>query len=224
MLATALFRALGDLADPAARRVVGRSFALAVLAFVALLYGAGWLLTSTALFSNGWLETVADVAGGVATLALTWFLFPVALMGISGLFLEEVADSVERRRYPALPPPAGSSLRESVAGAVRLVLLAGLLNLLALPIYLLMPGLNLLVFYFLNGYLLGREYLEVVALRRLPAGVVSELRYANRLKLFLAGAMIAFLLTVPVVNLFAPVIATAFMVHVFHGLRPIGYG
>ena len=51
---------------------------------------------------------------------------------------------------------------------------------------------------------------------------VRALRRRHRLKLFGAGVTIAFLLTVPVVNLLTPVIATVFMVHVFHGLRRTG--
>jgi uncharacterized protein involved in cysteine biosynthesis len=35
----------------------------------------------------------------------------------------------------------------------------------------------------------------------------------------LAGAVITFLLTIPLVNLVTPIIATAFMLHVFEDLR-----
>ena len=34
----------------------------------------------------------------------------------------------------------------------------------------------------------------------------------------MAGVVIAFLVSVPVVNLLAPILGTAFMVHVFQGL------
>ena len=96
------------------------------------------------------------------------------------------------------------------------------LNLLALPLYLLLlfvPPFNLFVFYLLNGYLLGREYFELVAARRLDTAGVRRLRRAYRGRLLLAGAVIAFLLTVPIVNLVTPIIATGFMLHVFEGLR-----
>ena len=71
----------------------------------------------------------------------------------------------------------------------------------------------------LNGYLLGREYFELVAGRRLPWSTVRALRQRTRARLWLAGAVIALLLTVPVLNLVAPVVAVAFMVHLFEGLR-----
>jgi hypothetical protein len=78
-------------------------------------------------------------------------------------------------------------------------------------------GINLFLFLAPNGYLLGREYFEVVALRRLDAaarGSVPPLRSAGLPRGFDWG-----LLAVPVVNLVAPLIATAFMLHVFEALR-----
>jgi uncharacterized protein involved in cysteine biosynthesis len=75
------------------------------------------------------------------------------------------------------------------------------------------------VFYVLNGYLLGREYYETVALRRLDARLAGELRRRNRWRVFLAGVVITLMLTVPLLNLIAPVIATAFMVHIFEIIR-----
>jgi CysZ protein len=92
------------------------------------------------------------------------------------------------------------------------------LNLLALPLYLL-PGPNLVVFLALNGYLLGREYFELVAQRRMSPLDAARCRRAVRARVWAAGAMIAVLLMVPLVNLIAPVIAIAFMVHLFERWR-----
>jgi uncharacterized protein involved in cysteine biosynthesis len=76
-----------------------------------------------------------------------------------------------------------------------------------------------MIYLALNGYLLGREYFELVAGRRLPWSKVVGLRRRVRGRLWLAGVAIALLLTVPVFNLVAPVVAIAFMVHLFEGLR-----
>ena len=91
-----------------------------------------------------------------------------------------------------------------------------------LPLYLLLlfvPPFNLIVFYALNGYLLGREYFEIVGVRRLDDAETRTLRRRHRGRAFMAGVVIAILLTVPLVNLFTPVVATAFMLHVFERLR-----
>ena len=92
------------------------------------------------------------------------------------------------------------------------------LNLVML-VFLLIPPLFPFVFYGVNGYLLGREFFELVALRRIGLEEVRNLRKAHRGRLFLAGIVIAFLFTVPGLNLVAPVIATAVMVHLFEDFR-----
>jgi CysZ protein len=127
-----------------------------------------------------------------------------------------VIEAVERRYYPDLPPAPGMSFAQSTLGAIRFALVALALNLLVLPLYLL-PGANVILYLALNGYLLGREYFEQVAQRRLDWRSVAQLRRADRTRLWWAGVWIAALLTVPVLNLIAPVIATCFMVHLFEG-------
>ena len=111
---------------------------------------------------------------------------------------------------------------EIVSITLRLTLLTLLLNLLALPVYLLVPGINLFLFLALNGYLFGRGYFEVVALRRLDMGAARRVRSRFAGRIFLGGVVIAGLFALPLVNLVAPVIATAFMLHIFEALpRPV---
>src|SRR5262249_16966496 len=129
---------------------------------------------------------------------------------------------VEQRRYPWLPPPRRQGWGEMVRAALRVAVLGVAINLLALPLYLFLPGLNLVVFYGLNGWLLGREYFELVGLRRLDERQLRQVRRAHSLQLLGCGVVIAFMLTVPVVNLAAPLIAAIFMLHLFEGLRQRG--
>jgi uncharacterized protein involved in cysteine biosynthesis len=77
----------------------------------------------------------------------------------------------------------------------------------------------LFVFYGLNGYLLGREYFETIALRRLSAGEAKELWRKEKRRIFAAGVLITVMLTIPFLNLVAPVVATAFMLHLFQAMR-----
>ena len=84
---------------------------------------------------------------------------------------------------------------------------------------LLFPPLYLLVFYSVNGYLLGREYFELVAYRRLEERAADDLRRSYRGRVMLAGVVMAFMLTIPVFNLVAPIAATAFAVHLFEAMR-----
>src|SRR5690606_18771637 len=106
--------------------------------------------------------------GGLAALILAWFLFPGIMPVIVHFFDNRIAGAIERRDYPASPQPAQQPFWPEFWHDVRFALLAVGLNLLALPLYL-FPPLNLLVFYGLNGYLLGREFFGMVARRHLAA-------------------------------------------------------
>jgi CysZ protein len=58
------------------------------------------------------------------------------------------------------------SIWQNIAVALKFTSVMVVLNLIALPWYL-VPILNVIVFYGLNAYLLGRENFEMVALGRL---------------------------------------------------------
>jgi len=210
--------------DPRLQRIVLWSVGLALAVLLAL-GGALWFaVVHLHLFSWGWLETAFEVGSGLIIAILLWLLFPAAVSATIGLYLEGVAETVERRHYPGLPAPHGQSIGEAVRSGLKFALVAILLNLAALLVYLiftlvLLPFLNPFVFYALNGYLFGREYYEIVALRRLDDKQAGELRRRSSGRVFLAGVVIALMLTVPILNLIAPVIATAFMVHIFESIR-----
>jgi uncharacterized protein involved in cysteine biosynthesis len=218
----ALTKAFAQLDDALVQRIVLLSVGLA-LAVLFVLGAALWFAVAHLdLFAWGWLETLVEVGSGIGIAVLSWLLFPAAVSATIGLFLEGVAAAVEARHYPDLGPPRGQSAAAASLAGLKFALAAILLNLAALPLYLLgffLPPLNLFVFYALNGYLLGREYYETVALRRLESKQARELRRRNRWRVFLAGVVITLMLTVPVLNLIAPVIAAAFMVHIFESIR-----
>ena len=214
----ALCRAVSALSIPPLRRVVALSLALAVLTFAVLWTGIAGFLYDTTFF--GWrpLNWLLDLLGGLAVLALTWLLFPAVVTLIMSFFLERVAAAVEARDYPGRDRPRRQSVGEILGVMLRLTGLTLVLNVLALPIYLLIPGINLFLFLVVNGYLLGRGYFEVVSLRRLDAAAARAVRSRFGLRVFLGGIVIAGLFVLPFVNLVAPVIATAFMLHVFEAL------
>jgi uncharacterized protein involved in cysteine biosynthesis len=221
-LLAALAKAFGQFSDPRLRSLIWRTLGLSLLVLIALAVALWLAATQLSGIEIGWVQTVVDFAAGVGVVVLAWFLFPAAVSLIAQLYLEEVASAVEARHYPALPPPRQQSLTQEVVGGVRFGALALALNIAALPIFVVgffVPPLNLVVFYGLNGYLLSREYFELVALRRVDAEQARQMRRAYGGRLFVAGVIVAFLLTIPFVNLVAPVIATAFMLHLFEGLQ-----
>jgi CysZ protein len=211
-MVAALLKALTLLRERTFWRVLWQSVLITIASFVAL-YAIVWtVLTHVTITDTWWLDTTADVLGGLAVLALTWLLFPAVATLVISFFLDRVVEAVERQYYPALPPPTPLSHWQSLAEALKFAVVLVGMNLIALPLYL-VPGLNVVVFYAMNAYLLGREYFELVALRRLDPRTARGLRRAHRLRFFIAGLLMAALFTIPVVNLVASLIAAAFMVH-----------
>lgn len=225
----ALVKSFGQLPDPAFRRVLIRGLLAAIVTLVLLAVGVSWLVDWLDIYAadlargTGWIATLsswlAAILGFVGYLALTWILFPAVVVAVSGLFLDDVAEAVERRHYPGQPPARPQPLAEAAWSGVRLVLLALVLNLVALPLYFLLPGLNLAIFYGLNGYLLGREYFETAAVRRMTPREAGALRRRYGGRVFAGGVVITALATVPILNLLVPVVGTAFMVHLFNRLQ-----
>jgi uncharacterized protein involved in cysteine biosynthesis len=184
----------------------------------ALCVGAALLLSRLELAGIPWLDTALAIAGSLAALFVAWLLFPAMTLLILGFFLDRVVAAVERRHYPDLPPARQIGMGEAVASALRILALAVAINLALLPVYFL-PPINLFIYYGLNGYVVGREYFELVALRRLDGAAARAMWGRHRSRLILAGVVIVFLLSVPLFNLVAPVMAAAFMLHVFEGVR-----
>lgn len=214
---SAFERAFGQLRDPRIVRVLALCLILSAALFVALWVGIGYLLTETSLFEIGWLDTAIDILGGLATALLTFLLFPAVASATAGFFLDSVAEAVEARHYPGLGPVRRQSVGEVLLSSAKFLGVLVILNL-AMLVFLPFAPIFPFVVYGVNGYLLGREYFELVAARRIEPDQVRALRRTHRLTVLAAGVIIAGLFTLPVVNLAAPVIGTAAMVHVFHGL------
>ena len=220
MLSDAI-RAFRETFSPPFRRVMLISVALTFLVLV--LFGAGlqWALAALPEFgpdlAGGWVDAILEfVARFLAVIVLIPLVHPVVSL-VAGLFLENIAARVEAEDYPADPPGRDQPFWQSLLVAVRFTLVLIVVNLLALPFYLL-PVVNIALFWVVNGYLLGREYFELVALRHLPEAEVQALRKRHRPRIFLAGVAVALFTTVPVLNLLAPLFGTALMVHTYKSL------
>ncbi len=208
---SAVIKALSQLGDPPIRRVILRTLGLTILAFIVLLVLA-WLLVGWLSGLHGWWGDAAQWGGVLATIVVAWFTFPALAATIASLFCDEVADAVEARYYPGQAPAKPVPVLASVADGLKLAGLSLLINLVALP-FLFVPPLYAMISWGLGGYLLGREYFEMITFRRLDRPTAHRLLRQHRGRFTLAGILIAVVLTIPFVNLIAPVIATAFMVH-----------
>src|SRR5262245_24270627 len=225
MILEAARAALNNLFAPEFRSVFFKTLGLTLLALIALWFGLkkvfDWLALpwiDTLLPGSpswaGWLTFIAAILAGIGlAVALALLVAPVTA-AIAGLFLDEVAEAVERMDYPADPPgvalPVGRALMQSLK-FFGVVILGNIIALLLL----LVPGVNIAAFFVVNGYLLGREFFEFAAMRHLPEDGARGLRRRHAGTVFLAGLLIAGFVSVPLVNLVAPLFAAAMMVHLF---------
>lgn len=216
---SAFTKSFAQLPDPTFRKVIFLGVLGALVTFLLLFSAVTGFLFESVLVNIPWVDTAIDWLGSIATIAVVWLLFPAVASVIIGFLLEDIAEAVEKKHYPDLPPAHSIPWGETLVEAIKFAGVMLLLNILALPIYLLFPAVNLLVFYSLNGYLISREYFELVGQRRVGVKKAKALRKAYQGRLLIAGALTAFLLTIPLVNLLAPVVGTAAMVHLFHRWR-----
>lgn len=226
MILSAFFDALGQLGDPRFRRVIGLGVGLALLLLVAITAG---VLTAIRLITPdsltlplvgevGGVSTFAAVASIPVMLVLSVFLMVPVASALSGLFLETVADAVEARHYPALPPAQGVPFWPALVDSLRYFGLLVVLNLLGILVFIGTGGAGIVALWAINGWLLSREYFTLVATRRLHPDAANALRRAHGPRIWAAGVLMAIPLSVPVLNLVIPVIGVATFTHLFHRL------
>jgi CysZ protein len=206
----AAFQAFGETFSPPLRRILLKSIGLAFLLLIVL----GMILQG-AITHLVTLPYPFDMALAIFTalgiIAGAIYLMPPITSLVASLFFDEIAEQVERRNYPADPAGKALPVTTSVLLSLRFFGLVLIVNLVAL-VLLILPGVNIAVFFIANGYLLGREYFELAAMRFRSIDEARALRRANAMRVFLAGLVIAGVVIIPILNLITPVFATAFMV------------
>lgn len=229
----AISLALGQIGDPAFRKVMAVGVVGALFVFLALWFLSAWgiaLIPWAELPWVGWMfDWIAEAAswlGDVAfisvMLTVTFLLFPAVTTTIVSLFLDQIIGAVEDKHYPGRGEPRPQPVVEVVGQSLKFLAIVIGVNILALPIYavlLFLPPFNLVFYYLLNGYLVGREFYEMVSIRRMTPeeAIVLRKRFGGRV--VLAGAVIVFCMTIPILNLLVPVLAAAAMVHIFESMR-----
>lgn len=211
-------KALGQLTDPRLRKILLFSVLTALgLVLVAIIL-IRWALSAVPDTGVGFLDWILSHLLDLGALFFGFFLFPLLLTTSQSFFAEGIARAVEARHYPDLPKGRDQPVREAIGDALRFLGVTIGLNILVLPLYF-VPVVNFFIFYLLNGYLVGREYFEVVAVRRLDTRGTRALRLSNRGTILIMGMVLVLLSMIPVANLLAPVIGTAAMLHLFERLR-----
>jgi len=187
----------------------------AVLVFAGLAATGAWGAEALA-GGTGWVARAAAALGGVLALALAVWLFVPVMLAVAGLFLDPVAEAVERRFYPGLPPARGASLAAQVRFNLWFGLKMAALSLATLPLALAAPPVGAALLWLVSAFALGHGLFEGVAQRRTGVERARALRRAREASVLGIGAVLAAIALIPVVNLIVPVLGTAAMTHLLH--------
>ncbi len=220
------FRALGQLGDTRFRKVLWKGLGLTVGLLIAITWGmttlVGFLVPDVmTLPFVGEISFVGGLAMGLA--ALVMIILSAVLMvpvagAFTGLFLDEVADAVEARHYPHLAPNAEQPLTEAIRESLGFFGVIVGVNLVALILLFFVGPLAPILFWAVNGYLLGREYFVMAAMRRMDRKEANALRSRNNIQIWIEGTFMAVPLSIPLVNLIVPILGAATFTHMFHRL------
>lgn len=220
-------RAVRQMGDARFRSVLIRGIGLTVLLLAAItalfLTVIGWFvpdeITLPGVGAFGGLDDILSWGSVVLMIGLSVFLMVPVAAAFTGFFLDDVADAVEARHYPALPPAPPVSLATALIDSVNFVGVIIAVNVVALFLYPFSGPFAPLLFWAVNGYLLGREYFTLVAMRRLGRQGARDLRRRHSGQIWFAGALMAAPMSIPLVNLLIPVLGAATFTHLFHRLQ-----
>lgn len=223
MIIEAARLAASNLFVPETRSAFWKVLGLTLLVLVALwfairetfiAYAVPWI---TGFFPEmpewaGWLAFVFGILASLGlALALALLLSSVTAI-IAGLFLDDVAEVIEKRDYPDDPPGKAMPLLDAIVSSLKFFGVVVLGNIVALFL-LFIPGVNIVAFFLVNGYLLGREFFEFAAMRFRSPAEARLFRAKHSGTVFMGGLVIAAFLAVPILNLLTPLFAASLMVH-----------
>ena len=233
----AAVKAISQMLSPPMRSILWRSIGLALVLITVLAVGLQRLLSWFATYGEGWAEAllgagyhtplnalawVVSIAAGLGVVLGGIFLMPAISSLVASFFVDDVGDLVEREYYPAEEPGVALPLGVATIEGVKTALLTIVVYLVALP-FVFVAGAGFLVFFIATGWLLGKQYFELAAMRFRPPAEAKLMRKDNAATVFTAGALIAAFVSIPIVNLATPLFGMALMVHMhkrLSGPRP----
>jgi len=230
-------KAFAQILSPPMRSILWKSIGLALVLIVVLAIGLQRLLSWFAIYGEAWAEGllgpgfhtplnilswVISIAAGIGVVLGAIFLMPAITSLVASVFVDDVADHVEREHYPAERPGEALPFGLAMSEGVKTALLTIVVYLIALP-FVFIAGAGFIAFFIATAWLLGREYFELAAMRFRSPAEAKAMRKQNAGLIFTAGLVIAAFVSIPIVNLATPLFGMAFMVHMhkrMSGPRP----
>lgn len=227
MIFSDFHKALSQLGDRRFRRVMLWGVGLTLALLVGVYAGFLWVIQAFVPDSVnipfvgpvGGLDTLVSWGSALLMVGLSVFLMMPVASAFTSLFLDDVAQAVEDRHYPGLPPAQKQSFGDAAIDTLNFFALLITVNVLALLLYAFAGPFIPVVFWAVNGLLLGREYFTLVAARRMGRKAAKALRKRHWLTVWWAGGLMAAPLSIPFINLLIPVLGAATFTHLFHRIN-----
>ena len=207
------------------QRVVLKSIILAIVALWALAAGGGsvlgWLFGGD--LTLPWIGTITFSGSLIGwgtfwiILGLSVFLMVPVASAMSAFFVDDVARAVEERHYPNTQAQYRSKLSEEVRESLGFLGTMLVANMIALIFYAFFAVFAPIIFWSLNGYLIGREYFYMAAKRHLGRDNALSVFRDHRFRVWMCGVILVLPMSVPLLNLVVPVLAAASFTHLFQG-------
>ncbi len=226
MILASFLKALAQLPDPRFRSVLWRGIGLTIALLIGIYAGLLWLIEvltqePITLPGVGEVTWLGDLLGwgslGLVLIMSIFLMVPVA-SAITSLFLDEVAQAVEDKHFAQLPDVPKVSFTDGLRDTVNFLGVLVAANIFAFLLYAIFPFAAIFIFYALNGFLLGREYFQLAAMRRIGRVAAKELRKQHNGKIWLAGCLMAVPLSFPLINLIIPILGAATFTHLYHAI------
>lgn len=199
------------------------TFVLLLAVYALLLWLVEWLTQGPVSLpfvgEVTWLGDLLSWGSLAFVIILSIFLMIPVASAITSLFLDEVAQAVEDKHHPHLPPASTVGFSEGLKDTVNFLGVLVGANIMAFALYVMFPFAAFFIFYALNGFLLGREYFQLAAMRREGREGARALREKHRGQIWLAGCLMAVPLSFPLINLVIPILGAATFTHLYHRLR-----
>lgn len=223
MIFTAAYRALQRLLTPQYRTMILKALGITIVVLIIL-----WLCARQLFISYFW-PWIADFLPGLPSwagwlgfgmlivfnlglaLLMAFLIAPITAM-IGGFFIDSAAEIIEKEDYSNEPIGRALPFGRSLILSLKFVFLSLFGNGIAFVLFF-VPGINLIAFYVINGYLLGREYFVFAAYRFRSEQEAHAFLHTHYTTVFGAGLLIALFVSIPILNLATPLFAAAFMTH-----------
>ena len=151
---------------------------------------------------------------------LSWFVFVYLLIPISSivglLFEEQIFKKIlEFRKINFEYKKVKISIIRLFFFVLKNLFQYLILNLIAIPFYLSLPAINIVIFITLNGYLLGIQTYHGIILSYFNQNKVHQCISQNKLELFIIGAFLTLIYLIPLINFFAPLFTILIFLNYF---------